>query len=72
MNLQVDRYIRRAEEGTDREIYVAFREIVDLYIVVGSELEVNIEAAMRNKVLQVRWRPCFCLVAFGLVCFGFV
>eukprot|EP00904_Undaria_pinnatifida_P007959 jgi/Undpi1/4293/HiC_scaffold_17.g07659.m1 len=49
----VDRYIRRAEEGTDREIYVAFREIVDLYIVVGSELEVNIEAAMRNKVLQL-------------------
>lgn len=40
-------------ELTPEELFAKFRSIVDMYILAGSELEVNIETAMRNKVLKV-------------------
>lgn len=40
-------------ETPTQGIFTHFRRIVDMYILAGSELEINIETAMRNKVLEV-------------------
>lgn len=62
---QAEIYFRRAETQSAEEIYPRYREIVDLYIVAGSELEVNIETAMRNKVLKVQDVGVFAFVVCG-------
>ncbi|CAB1120304.1 unnamed protein product [Ectocarpus sp. CCAP 1310/34] len=56
---QVERYVAHAEKESAAELFVHFRRIVDKYIVSGSELELNIESAMRNKVLEVGERVIF-------------
>lgn len=50
---QLDAYVLQASEMPPGELFDKFRAIVDMYILAGSELEVNIETAMRNKVLKV-------------------
>lgn len=49
----MERYVRITPTLSADELFEKFREIVDLYILAGSDLEVNIETAMRNKVLKV-------------------
>lgn len=61
---QLDKYIVQAAEVTPEELFDKFRAIVDMYILAGSELEVNIETAMRNKVLKV--------ITFQDACPGFL
>ncbi|CAM9558470.1 unnamed protein product [Ectocarpus sp. 4 AP-2014] len=56
---EVERYVTHAENESAAERFVHFRRIVDKYIVSGSELELNIENAMRNKVLEVGERMIF-------------
>ncbi|CAN0272958.1 unnamed protein product, partial [Discosporangium mesarthrocarpum] len=50
---QVDRYVEKTPSWEIDQQFKLFREIVDAYIVAGSELEVNIETAMRNRILKV-------------------
>lgn len=52
--LQVGVYRIEAERKSAEELFVLFRKIVDMYILAGSEMEINIETAMRKKVLLVR------------------
>ncbi|CAM9662596.1 unnamed protein product, partial [Ectocarpus sp. 8 AP-2014] len=56
---EVERYVTHAENESAAELFVHFRRIVDKYIVSGSELELNIENAMRNKVLEIGERMIF-------------
>ncbi|CAM9985464.1 unnamed protein product, partial [Ectocarpus fasciculatus] len=56
---EVERYVTHAERESAGELFVRFRRIVDAYIVSGSELELNIENAMRNKVLEIGERMIF-------------
>lgn len=63
---QVEIYTLRAETQSAEEIYARYRDIVDLYIVAGSELEVNIETAMRNKVLKVQGFSVFLFGGCGI------
>lgn len=53
--LQVECYVACAGENPSEELFVHFRHIVDMYIVEGSMLEININTVMRKKVLEVRW-----------------
>lgn len=50
---QVESYTLQAVTTTPQELFVLYEEIVKTYILAGSELEVNIETAMRNKILKV-------------------
>ena len=52
--MQVGVYRVEAERKPVDELFVLFRRIVNMYIVAGSELEINIATAMRKKVLEVR------------------
>ncbi len=47
-------YRTEAEQKSAEELFVLFRRIVDMYVLAGSEMEINIETAMRKKVLLVR------------------
>lgn len=51
---QLDRYIENAAVTEVETQFGAFREIINMYILPGSEMEVNIETAMRNKILKVQ------------------
>lgn len=50
---QLDRYIEKSGNMEPEKQFEHFRDIVNMYILPGSELEVNIETAMRNKILKV-------------------
>ena len=53
--LQVECYLAFAtDKNSTEEVFLRFRKIVDMYILAGSTLEINIETAMRNKILEVR------------------
>lgn len=69
--VQVDSYIAKAATIEPEPQFLEFRGIVNMYIMPGSELEVNIETAMRNKILKVR-RSVYLHLYFDLVCFFFV
>ncbi|CAM9617718.1 unnamed protein product [Ectocarpus fasciculatus] len=56
---EVAQYVTDAEKEPDEQLFVQFRRIVDVYILAGSELEINIESAMRKKVLEIGDREAF-------------
>ena len=53
IKLQVECYVESCDQNPAEEVFSQFRNIVDMYILAGSELEINIETAMRNKILKV-------------------
>ena len=50
---QVEWYVAYTRENPAEESFLQFRNIVDMYILAGSKLEINIDTAMRNKILEV-------------------
>eukprot|EP00903_Cladosiphon_okamuranus_P009461 g9020.t1 len=56
---EVECYLEYARETPAEEVFLQYRSIVDIYILAGSKLEININTAMRNKILEIGDRASF-------------